>query len=242
MEFIITEKKFKQSSKKLKTNLKDMGFDISLGASQNLLARTFGSKDYNTILPIIKKHEFELQNFQQSFNALEEFVKEVDMEDNYSSNIYENSMLPKINELFKIYEAAKKFVTMEPLLPENIDTFKKAQLSLFLDLMLTTIECFKFISTLANEEMDLSFISHMNENDMSVKIEDNYFQPLTELIIKAIGSINLSITNGVPASNYQENFKLIFILISSYGINYLTQDELSGIMIQVSSSLMKRDE
>ena len=59
MEYKITEKKFKQCSKDLKRNLKDMGFDISLGAAQNLLARTFGSKDYNTILPELRKVESE---------------------------------------------------------------------------------------------------------------------------------------------------------------------------------------
>lgn len=55
-----SQKKFKQCSKDLKRNLKDMGFDISLLEQlKNLLARTFGSKDYNTILPELRKVESE---------------------------------------------------------------------------------------------------------------------------------------------------------------------------------------
>lgn len=236
MEYIITEKKFKQCSKDLKTNLKVMGFDITLGAAQNLLARTFGSKDYNTILPIIKNNEIELKMFQQSFNSLSELTKTIE------SNIYENSMLPNIQKLFEIYEASKKFHVMEPMLLNNTETFKKAQLSLYLDLMLTTIESFKFISILANEEMDLSFIQQMNENQMNIEIKDNYFEPLSELILKAIEVINLSVANDKPTPNYQENFKTIFISISSYGINYLTQEELSGMMKKVSFFLMESEQ
>jgi hypothetical protein len=235
MDYIITTENFKQYSKNLKRHLKEMGFDISLGATQNLLARTLDSKDYNTILPIIKKQEMNLKMFKQSLKSLSDFKEDINNKDNDLSSIYENSMLPYIKNLLKIYEATQKFHVIEPLLLNNIETFKKAQLSLYLDLMLTTIESFKFISTLVNEEMDLSFIQQMNENQINIEIKDNYFEPLSELILKVIEVINKSTTN------YQENFKTIFISISSYGIDYLTKEELSGIMEKVSVFLMEME-
>lgn len=107
MDYIITTENFKQYSKNLKKHLKEMGFDISLGATQNLLARTLDSKDYNTILPIIKKQEMNLKMFKQSLKSLSDFKEDINNKDNDLSSIYENSMLPYIKNLFEIYEATK---------------------------------------------------------------------------------------------------------------------------------------
>lgn len=238
MEYIITEKKFKQCSKDLKSNLKNMGFEISLGAAQNLLARTFGSKDYNTILPIIKQQEQNILMFKNALYSFEDYKNN----EKESSSIYEHTSIPNIKKLFTIYEGAKKFSLMKHELQDNEEKFKKAQLSLYLDLMLATLESFKFMYDLASEEMDLSFIQLMDENLISTEIKDNYFEALAELILKVIEIVDLSFSNEKPKFNYQEYFKDAFITISSYGINYLTQEQLSIVMKEVSRTLLESEK
>lgn len=54
---IYNEKAFKQATKNLNKELTTLGFELSHGATLNLMARTLGFKDYNTIKPILVAEE-----------------------------------------------------------------------------------------------------------------------------------------------------------------------------------------
>ncbi|MFX4240280.1 hypothetical protein ACOL3H_07240 [Aliarcobacter butzleri] len=242
MDHIITTENFKQYSKNLKNHLKEMGFDISLGAAQNLLARTLGSKDYNTIVPELKKsHEIIdfIDNTYSSINSIQEklqLLNEVNKNfiNNDSENILNITYIQKQSQrLFELYSASIKFFNYDKAMQTNRTLLKDAKFSLFADLMHIIIEVFKYLSIQANETMDLSFILQIDENDIETKTKDSVFIPLSALIQRAIHIINLSIIDNNPVPEYQKNFVNIFKAITSYGIVYLEKEELSKIMQQI---------
>ncbi len=53
----LNEKEFKTAAKNLKAEVAKLGIDLSHGASLNLLSRALGFRDYNTIVPEMKKYE-----------------------------------------------------------------------------------------------------------------------------------------------------------------------------------------
>ena len=152
MEYIITTENFKKYSKNLKARLKDMNFDISLGASNNLLARTFGVKDYNTILPELGKaykiidsidNVYEsIESIQKKFQLLEEMSR--NSINKNSENILNSTYIQKQSQLlFEIYSASIKFFNYDKTMQTNRTLLKDAKFTLFRDLMLITIETLK---------------------------------------------------------------------------------------------------
>lgn len=242
MEYLITTENFKKYSKNLKARLKDMDFEISLGASNNLLARTLGVKDYNTIVPELKK-SYEIidciDNAFSSINSIQEklqLLNEVNKNfiDNNSENILNNTFIQKQSQLlFELYTASIKFFNYDKVIQTNRTLLKDAKYTLFADLMNITIETFKQLSIQANETMDLSFISKIDENDIETETKDSVFIPLAALIQRAIQVINLSVVDNKPVPEYQKNFVNIFKAITSYGVVYLEKEELSKIMQQI---------
>lgn len=244
MDHIITTENFKQYSKNLKNHLKEMGFDISLGAAQNLLARTLGAKDYNTIVPELKKAYKILDSIDSVYASIDSIQKKCQLIEeasknsisNNSENILNSTYIQKQSQLlFDLYSASIKFFNYDKTMKTNRALLKDAKCSLFSDLMQTTLETFKYLSIEANEAMDLSFIQHIDENYIEEKTKDSDFITLADLIQKTIHIVNLSIVDNKPIPGYQKNFITIFKAITSYGIVYLEKEELSKIMEQIQN-------
>ncbi len=68
---IYNEKAFKQATKNLNKELTTLGFELSHGATLNLMARTLGFKDYNTIKPALIAEENAKQRVEDLVENME---------------------------------------------------------------------------------------------------------------------------------------------------------------------------
>lgn len=74
---IYNEPAFKKATKNLNKELSTLGFELSHGATLNLLARTLGFNDYNTIKPSLVTQENISKKMNHSLNNIEMTNKEI---------------------------------------------------------------------------------------------------------------------------------------------------------------------
>ena len=74
---IYNEPAFKKATKNLNKELSTLGFELSHGATLNLLARTLGFNDYNTIKPVLVSQENIVKKMNTSFNNIELSNKDI---------------------------------------------------------------------------------------------------------------------------------------------------------------------
>lgn len=68
---IYNETAFKKATKNLNKELSTLGFELSHGATLNLLARTLGFNDYNTIKPTLITQKYISKKMNNSLNNIE---------------------------------------------------------------------------------------------------------------------------------------------------------------------------
>lgn len=74
---IYNEPAFKKATKNLNKELSTLGFELSHGATLNLLARTLGFNDYNTIKPVLVSQENIGKKMNSSLTNIELTNKEI---------------------------------------------------------------------------------------------------------------------------------------------------------------------
>ena len=82
---IYNEKAFKQATKNLNKELTTLGFELSHGATLNLMARTLGFKDYNTIKPILVAEENAKKKVEKERNDELERLHEIKRKNPHSA-------------------------------------------------------------------------------------------------------------------------------------------------------------
>jgi len=98
---IYNEKAFKQATKNLNKELTTLGFELSHGATLNLMARTLGFKDYNTIKPILVAEENAKKKVEDLISNMESRnIQILNQLDNINEKIFEDNK----NSIKKIYE------------------------------------------------------------------------------------------------------------------------------------------
>ena len=240
MEYIITEKKFKQCSKDLKRNLKDMGFDISLGASQNLLARTFGSKDYNTIVPKLKKYNQLTEQLEKSTTSLKELIDEQDIKD-FKEIDTRHSLNQIAFSLFPSYIFAIKHMNNTSVLIFNENLYLDSQATIYLEVANTIAQCYYLISVADGKQLNFDFLKKIKQMNIQQKNQQTYLKPLSQIILNSISSVNSSNINGEPTENYIEQFETIFSEIIVFGLIYLGKEKVNEILEIVFKGLQEND-
>lgn len=84
---IYNEPAFKKATKNLNKELSTLGFELSHGATLNLLARTLGFNDYNTIKPSLVTQENISKKMNHSLNNIEMTNKEIIQKLSYLESI-----------------------------------------------------------------------------------------------------------------------------------------------------------
>ena len=98
---IYNEKAFKQATKNLNKELTTLGFELSHGATLNLMARTLGFKDYNTIKPILVAEENAKKKVEDLISNMESRnIQILNQLDNINEKIFEDNK----NSIKRIYE------------------------------------------------------------------------------------------------------------------------------------------
>lgn len=64
----------KKSAKNLKIELSKLGLELSHGAALNLVARTLGFADYNTLVPHMQDFEVELKKVESKLTNIEQKI------------------------------------------------------------------------------------------------------------------------------------------------------------------------
>lgn len=102
---IYNEKAFKQATKNLNKELSTIGFDLSHGATLNLMARTLGFKDYNTIKPALIAEENAKQRVEDLVENMESRnIQILNLLDDINEKTNDKILEDNINKIKRIYE------------------------------------------------------------------------------------------------------------------------------------------
>lgn len=244
MEFYITEKKFKNFSKNLKKLINELNIDFTLGATQNLLARTFGYKDYNTIVPDLKKYNLipeALKNTNTALNELKTLVNNHDNDKGFSDIESFNKLNQISFTLFQAYKFAIKHMNNTAVLIFDENLYLDSQATIYLEVINTIAQCYYLISVQDGKQLNFDFLENIKLKNIPQKQQKTYLKPLSKIILNAISSINLSNIDEEPTENYIEQFETIFSEIIVFGLTYLGKEKINQILKIVFKGLQEND-
>ena len=243
MEFFISEKKFKDFSKNLKKLINEFNGEFSLGATQNLLARTFGYKDYNTIVPTLKEYNQVSKAIGKTDVALEELRKIVDEhEQNKNFNINSNNKLNEISyTLFSCYKFAISQMDDSVVLTFDENFYLDSQNTLYLELINTVSQAYYLTSTNTGKILSFDFLEKIKQMNIQRKHKEIYLEPLSKVILNTMHSINLLNINEKSTKNYINQFEAIFSEIIIFGLIYLGKEKTNKILETVSKGLQENN-
>ena len=243
MEFFISEKKFKDFSKNLKKLINEFNSEFSLGATQNLLARTFGYKDYNTIVPTLKEYNQVSEVIGKTDVALEELKKIVDEHEQIKNfNMSSNNKLNEISyKLFSCYKFTISQMNDTTVLTFNKNFYLDSQNALYFELINTVSQAYYLMSISEESVLSFDFLEKIKHMNIQKKHEKIYLEPLSKIILNTMHSINLSNINEKTTKNFIEQFEIIFSEIIIFGLNYLGKEKINKILEAMFKGLQEND-